>query len=419
MNKIIQSLKHINWDFSDYNSSKYPLDINSIPWYPATFPTPIPKYLISLLSSDHELVLDPFGGKGTTAIEAIKQNRYTIYNDINPFANDIVKSLIASIKHISLNDSIIDNIIIHDKIKLNHLHRIDNNIIYNSENAQDSIRYSRLISCLEEYPEINISQETILWYHIDTLLELIEIKKLIIESNEDEYLIRKVALISILKETSSQRGHFTYVTDNCKPKTLKYYNAIDSYLNMLNRLNLAVKDYLRQFFTINKTENLLEVINNTIIHQGDARKLSWISSNSIDLVITSPPYLCAQDYTKTMRLVNFFFPNDNFLEIAKNEIGPRSQRRGKSEIVVSTFYNDMKSVFSDVYRVLKKDKYFCLIIGQGKGKVTQPYDTILDLKNILTNELNFSLIYSTQRNISHKAIRIGGVENEDIIILKK
>ena len=73
--EILQSLNIINWEFKDYNSAKYPLDINSIPWYPATFPAPIPKYLIGLLSEPGDMVFDPFGGKGTTAIEALKQKR--------------------------------------------------------------------------------------------------------------------------------------------------------------------------------------------------------------------------------------------------------------------------------------------------------------------------------------------------------
>ena len=83
MEKLKQTLSQINWNFPDYNSTKYPLDINSIPWYPATFPAPIPKFLIALLTSEGDIVLDPFGGKGTTCVESLKQNRVSYYNDLN------------------------------------------------------------------------------------------------------------------------------------------------------------------------------------------------------------------------------------------------------------------------------------------------------------------------------------------------
>ena len=87
-------MNQINWDFFDYNSSKYPLDISSIPWYLATFPAPIPKFLIGLLTESGETVLDPFGGAGTTCYEAMKQNRPFLYNDINPFAVEMVSALV-------------------------------------------------------------------------------------------------------------------------------------------------------------------------------------------------------------------------------------------------------------------------------------------------------------------------------------
>ena len=77
---------------------KFPLDINSIPWYPATLPPPIPKFLIALLTKDNDIVFDPFGGKGTTAIEAIKQNRRFCYNDLNPYAVDIITEMVNIIK---------------------------------------------------------------------------------------------------------------------------------------------------------------------------------------------------------------------------------------------------------------------------------------------------------------------------------
>ena len=52
-------MEKINWDFGDYNTSKYPLDLNSIPWYPATFPAPIPKLLIGLLSIENQYKANP------------------------------------------------------------------------------------------------------------------------------------------------------------------------------------------------------------------------------------------------------------------------------------------------------------------------------------------------------------------------
>src|SRR5690606_12646408 len=54
--------------------------------YPAKFIPQLPGTFISLLSSRGELVFDPFGGSGTTALEAIRLGRRAVSVDANPVA---------------------------------------------------------------------------------------------------------------------------------------------------------------------------------------------------------------------------------------------------------------------------------------------------------------------------------------------
>lgn len=401
MDKLIQTLMSINWDFSDYNSAKYPLDINSIPWYPATFPAPIPKFLIALLSQCGDTVLDPFGGKGTTAVEALKLNRCFIYNDLNPFAYEITDAIIRVIKRCDNDSSFLQN-----------EPELLQNVIFEAPALKAFIK------------KTTINEDVFNWYEEVTLKELCQIVKLMESEkavDEDKYYVRKLAFSSILKETCSQRGHFTYITDNCKPdkSELIKKEANRIYLARIEQIVLASKDFIRQFNTTNESGSIQENIKNSLIHSGDARKLEWINDNSVDFVITSPPYLCAQDYIKTMRLTNLFYPDQKFFDKSHAEIGPRSKRRSDADTVVKEFYSDMDGVFSEICRVLKPDKYFCLIIGQGKGRITEYYDTITDLKNILTEKYGFEEVFRVQRKISHRFVRVGGVNSEDIIIFKK
>ena len=416
--ELKQTLNQINWDFSDYNSSKYPLDINSVPWYPATFPAPIPKFLIALLSDVGDTVLDPFGGKGTTVVEAIKLNRRFVYNDLNPFAVCITDAIVRAIKSCSFERDALERISNSDKEIGSKLVRLCCKKNYSAESVMEYCPEH----LLDNLRELDINTDVIFWYHIDTLLELYAIIKHMkaeefIDNNA--FLIRKLAFVSILKETSSQRGHFTYVTDNCRPKNLVYYNAISAYLSMLERINLSSLDLLKQYLTTSENGDISELIGKSIVHIGDARQLNWIDDDSIDFVLTSPPYLCAQDYVKTMRLTNLFFPDESFVKSVPNEIGSRSRRRSNAEIVVSNFYSDMETVFAEIERVLKSKKYFCLIIGQGKGKITKSYDTIGDLIKSITTKFEFSEVFRTNRRISHKIVRIGGVDTETIVVFQK
>ena len=163
-----------------------------------------------------------------------------------------------------------------------------------------------------------------------------------------------------------------------------------------------------------------ELLQKREINTGDAKDLSWIEDNSVDLVITSPPYLCSQDYIKTMRLMNLFFENEQAFQIdVKREIGPRSSRGGKSNIVVHQFYNDMSKVFTNISRVLKKEGVLALVVGQGKSKITSQYDIISDLICILKNEFGYNLIFRKERQIGNRVIQVGGVDKESILIFSK
>jgi len=399
VSNLLQTLQGINWDFSDYNSSKYPLDINSIPWYPATFVPPIPKFLIALLSQPRDIVLDPFGGKGTTLVEAIKLGRFPIYSDLNPFAVEITQGIVSAIKQRLHNPTCLDN-----ERKLVESHRVPLDM-------GESLVH-----------EFSINSDVFKWYEKSTLNELLGIVSLMVKKrakNKDTFLIRKLALSSILKPASSQPGHFTYVTDNCKPADLIRKEAEKLYIDRVNQILHATDDLIRQFKITNPCEDLQTIIEKVVVRAGDARRLDWINNNSVNLVITSPPYLCAQDYIKTMRLTNLFFPTIDFEEKTKDEIGPRTKRRSKSGLIVEQFYADMSLVFSEIERVLTTDGYFCFIFGQGKAKIAAAYDTINDLHNNIISKHSFTKVFQAERRISNRSIQVGGVDKEVILIFQK
>lgn len=413
-NEILYSMKSINWGFEDYNSSKYPLDLNSIPWYPATFPAPIPKYLIGLLSDPGDLVFDPFGGKGTTAVEALKQRRRFIYNDINPHAVSIMRCLRDAVLQDGDEDRIF-TMVSEDRRALHEAAIIGDHQSYRGKD--DESVFQKLPESIEnDLSSRSIKRDAIYWFHADTLLELI---RLFDYTNTFEGIprqIHKLAFLSILKEVSSQRGHFSYVTDNCKPSEMKYYNAIDAYTEMIDRIQRACADYIRQYVVINKANDLQKMGKLCVIHEGDAKDCSYIPNSYVDLVVTSPPYLCAQDYTLTMRLNDIFFPKEGFGKLPYKEIGPRRMRTRPG--IVDSYFNDMQLVIEEIYRVLRDNSFFCLIIGQGKGKVSKGVNVIERIK-CFAEKIGFIEFFHTTRNISYRTNRIGGVDKEEIILYRK
>ncbi len=96
-NDIIRKLHNINWNFDfniNYSSdSLYPFDCRKHYSYPATFIPEIPYTLIEILSCKGDTVLDPFGGIGTTFIQALLLERNPISCDINPIATNVCSAL--------------------------------------------------------------------------------------------------------------------------------------------------------------------------------------------------------------------------------------------------------------------------------------------------------------------------------------
>lgn len=415
MENLRKILKQINWDFFDYNSSKYPLDISSIPWYLATFPAPIPKFLIGLLTESGETVLDPFGGAGTTCYEAIKQNRLFLYNDINPFVAEMVSALVLAARLVVQAPSCLKDLTSRDAVTLQNISLWEDESPYTAE----EYRVERDLE--EALAKRHITSDAAHWYHRKTLIELLAIWDLIHDQGENPEIckIRKLAFSNILKETCSQRDHFTYITDNCKPKKLVYINALKAYTAMMQRIDLSTTELSRNYQTLNEDNRLDVVIDRSVIRNGDARDLSWIQDESVDFVLTSPPYLCAQDYIKTMRLQDLFFHGEDLAQLATSEIGARAKRKGNRNRVVDTFYQDIHTSISEINRVLKSGKYFCMIIGQGKGKITHGIDTVSAIRKDILDSFSFELFFETVRKISYKTVRIGGVDTETLLIFKK
>ena len=56
-------------------------------------PANVVREYIEQYSEEGDMVLDPFGGTGVTAIEAFLLGRNAIQNDLNPFANFIARNI--------------------------------------------------------------------------------------------------------------------------------------------------------------------------------------------------------------------------------------------------------------------------------------------------------------------------------------
>jgi DNA modification methylase len=124
-----------------------------------------------------------------------------------------------------------------------------------------------------------------------------------------------------------------------------------AFIKNVNLMLLSVKDYL------DIKEKLNLKLGNIKIEIGDARNTK-LPNNSIDGIITSPPYSIALDYVQndihSLKDLGY-----DILKIRDNFIGVR----GTGKTRIDLYNEDMKKVYNEMYRVLKPNKYAVVIIG--------------------------------------------------------
>jgi hypothetical protein len=93
-NLVAERLGRIDWAFRLDDTGFLTHDIHP---YPGKFIPQVPGTLIATLSARGELVFDPFGGSGTTALEAIRLGRRALSADANPLSAIIGRAKTANI----------------------------------------------------------------------------------------------------------------------------------------------------------------------------------------------------------------------------------------------------------------------------------------------------------------------------------
>lgn len=376
----LKKIKEIDWDFSNEKTNFFPHNFHS---YPAKFIPQIPFYLIKLFSNIGDTVYDPFCGSGTTLVEAIRLERNAIGNDANPLA-----VLISKVKTTAITP-----------VKLLQLKKIIE-IIKKFDIVISPSNKLKNIATLQKFKIQNIDY----WFESFVIEELLFIKNKVEELEDIKlrnfcFLALSYIIISVSNQDSDTR--YTKVRKNIK--------ALDTINKFCNRLNYMIKDMETNY-------KILEKCNSEIIIE-DTRRENIFKENIADIVITSPPYPNAYDYhlyhKHRMNLLEM-----DPLELKKIEIGAHAHYSKNNGLTEFDFKEDMFKCFKNISKILKKDKYFFIVIGNSiiKGRNIQNNE----LLKSLSDKTNFKFMYEIDRkiNLTKKSFNpvIGKIKNEKIMV---
>lgn len=162
-------------------------------------------------------------------------------------------------------------------------------------------------------------------------------------------------------------------------------------------------------------------VGNVRISLGDARSLNTIQNDSVDVVLTSPPYLNAIDYMRGHRLslvwLGFRLSDlrtirsnsigaergpdvagtARLFEAIRNAMGPVNELPRRHASMVSRYAEDVYRLTSEVSRVLKPDGKAIFVIGNSciKGVFVRNSESLIAAASMV----GLRLIHETEREL--------------------
>lgn len=142
----------------------------------------------------------------------------------------------------------------------------------------------------------------------------------------------------------------------------------------------------------------------------DARSLK-IESNTIDFVITSPPYINVINYHQNYRYSAEIL-GWNLLKIAKSEIGSNRANRRNRFLTVIQYCLDMACVIQELQRVCKPNARIIFVVGYESQVLGVPFYNAEIISEIATKTNLFELVISQKRIFKNK---FGKFIREDLL----
>jgi site-specific DNA-methyltransferase (cytosine-N4-specific) len=343
---IEQRINGAEWNFHDEDTQPH---LHALHPYPARFIPQIPRKAIKDWSEPGNVILDPFCGCGTAILESILLGRTAIGVD-----NNAVAHLISQAKTASYTGD-----------DLKRLHRFASEVTFRTM-SESSPSWSTTEGRKPAVWSPDFENLTY-WFDERAILDLGRLKGLIEQLPDRPRLLALAVFSAIIVSVSYQDSDTRYARID------RPYQPGDVEKRFLIKLTDAISR-AKEIIDLPKAESTL--------YLADSRNLRQVKDSSIDLIVTSPPYLNAYDYHKYHRQRLHWIEGDIKLardcEIGKHDVFTRPKATPEP------YFADMANCFAEWQRVLRPSGLAFIVIGDAivSGKPVPVADRFLE---ILTN----------------------------------
>lgn len=395
---------------------------HSIYFHPAKFIPQIVKFCLNNYCSENDNILDPFAGSGTVGLEAALNGFNSYLLDINPIINYIYPIKIPKISQkifISQYDELL-KVIDHIFKKSKH-----SKIYFHNE----GLKYW--------YPPEIYNVLSQIWgqYH----------------SNKDKFTkLQEGLFLLALFKTSKYYSYAEHTmpklfTSKRKKHFIHELMCTREFTNNINdSLKTHVMTELKKLYCPVKDLNGFKSLKNKVVYYAaDSYSFPYGKLPVIDCIITSPPYLQAQEYIRTFKLELMWlgYIKSDIRSLTKLEIPYREPK----DALHNTYIDELRKNITDKYLLKLFDSYFwftlktleraserlkktgklCVLIGNPKisNIKVEIWKVIYDY---FVNTLKFKYINVYQDKIKVRKLFMGrknanpdGMKSEYLITLEK
>lgn len=352
--------------------------------YRACFKPQLPRFFISLLTKPGQIVYDPFSGRGTTALEAALLGRRVIANDINPLS------------------------------KILCLPRLT---------PPDLSLLAERLKCLPLDGKVDSRLDLSMFYHPRTERELLSLRQYLKErrdSGQEDQLDYWIRMVATNRLTGHSKGFFSVYT---MPPNQAVSAERQILINRKRKQNPDYRDVQKLILrkssqliarvTSKELANLLNAAASALFLEADAAATEAIAAESVDLTVTSPPFLNVVQYA-----------DDNWLRLWFNSIN-RNELDSKLTVKANlkAWLTDMQQVLNELFRITRPGGWVAFEVGEvrnGRLKleceiIPHAYEAGFDCYAVLINDQEFTKTANIWGVTNNKA----GTNSNRIILLKK
>ncbi|MDO9550510.1 MAG: DNA methyltransferase [Methanoregula sp.] len=307
--------------------------------YRACFKPQLPRFFINLLTKKGDIVYDPFSGRGTTVLEAALMGRNVIANDANPLSRIMTEPRFFPPDYPAIE--------------------------------------KRLLSIPRQSSQADIDLS--MFYHPDTEKEITALRQYLLErhaASRDDMIDRWIAMVATNRLTGHSSGFFSVytlppnqaVSQQSQKRINEKRNQTPDYRDTHRIILNKTKSLLRNL-TPDEQKNLNHAGKNARLLTGDSRSSPEIPDDSVQLTVTSPPFLDIVQYK-----------NDNWLRCWFNGLDDKEiGKRITMARTVEAWSGVMGVVFSELYRITRPGGYVAFEVGEVRKKSIRLEEHVIPL----------------------------------------